>query len=92
MLHVHSFLSFDFVNYFDNYLIDFDNFLRFGFCLFGSCSFAADWLDFYLGIGCFVDCNFLSRSFGLSDFPNSGFLVSRIGLSSFVDCRNFGFD
>ena len=92
MLHVHSFLSFDFVNYFDNYLIGFDNSLRFGFYLFGSCSFAAGWLDFCPDIGCFVGCNFLSRNFDLPGFPNSGFLVNKIGLNSFVGCHRLGSD
>ena len=88
LLHVHSFLNFDFVNYFDSYLIGFGNFLRFGFCPFGYCSFAADWLDFYLDIGCFVGCSFLNCSFGLAGSPNFDFLVSKIDLSSFVDCHS----
>ena len=92
LLRVHSFLNFDFGNYFGSYLIGFDSFLRFGFCLFGCCSFAADWLDFYLGIGYFVGYSFLDCNSDLSDFPNLDSLVSRIGLSSFVGCRNFDLD
>ena len=92
LLRVRSFLNFDFVNYFDNYLIGFDNFLRFGFCPFGYCSFAADWLDFYLGIGCFVGCNSLNCSFDLTGSPNFGSLASRIDLNSFVGCRSLDFD
>ena len=88
LLHVHNFLNFDFVNYFDNYLIGFDNFLRFGFYLFDCCSFAADWRDFCLDIGCFVGCSFLNCSFGLAGSPNFDFLVSKIDLSNFVDCHN----
>ena len=87
LLHVHSFLNFDFVNYFDNYLIGFDNFLRFDFCLFGYCSFVADWLDFCPGIGYFVGCNFLNCSFDLVGSPNFDSLVSRICSSSFAGCR-----
>ena len=85
LLHVHNF---DFVNYFDNYLIGFDSFPRFGFCLFGYCSLVADWLDFYLGIGCFAGCNCLNCSFDLTGSPNFDFLVNKIDLSSFVDCHS----
>ena len=88
LLHVHSFLNSDFVNYFGSYLIGFDNFLRFGFCPFGYCSFVVDWLDFCLGIGCFVGCSFLNCSFDLTGFPNFDFLASKIDLSNFVDCRS----
>ena len=91
LLRVHSFLNFDFVNYFDSYLIGFDNFLRFGFCPFGYCSFVADWLYFYLGIGYFVGCNSLNCSFDLIGSPNFGFLASKIDLSSLVGCRSFDF-
>ena len=92
LLHVRSFLNFDFVNYFDSYLIGFDNFLRFGFYLFDCCSFVADWLDFCLGIGYFVDCSFQSCNCGLFDSPNLDSLVSMIGLSSSVGCRSFDLD
>ena len=92
MLHVRSFLNFGSVNYFDSCLIDFDNSLHFGFYLFGYYSPAADWLDFYLGIGCFVGCNFLNCSFDLTGFPNFGSLASRIDLNSFVGCRSLDFD
>ena len=84
LLHVRSFLNFGFGNYFDSYLIDFGNFLHFGFYLFGYYSSAADWLDFYLGIGCFVGCNSLNCSFDLTGSPNFGSLASRIDLNSFV--------
>ena len=92
MLHAHSFLNFGFGNYFDSYLVDFGNFLRFGFYLFDCCNFVADWLDSCPGIGCFVGCSFLDCNCELSDFPNLDFLVSRIDLSSFVGCRNFDLD
>ena len=80
------------MNYFDNYLIDFDNFLRFGFYLFGCCSFAADWLDFYPDISYFVGCNFLSCSFDSAGSPNFEFLVNKICSNSLVDYRSFDFD
>ena len=92
LLHVHSFLNFDFGNYFDSYLIGFDNFLRFGFYLFDCCSFVADWLDFYLGIGCFVGCSFLGYNCDSFGSPNLDSLVSRTDLSSFVGCRSFDLD
>ena len=80
------------MNYFDSYLIDFDDFQRFGFCLFGYCSFAADWLDSCLDIGYFAGCSFPNCSFDLVGSPNFGSLVSRIDLNSFVGCRSLDFD
>ena len=92
LLHVRSFLNFDFVNYFDNYLIDFDNSLRFGFYLFDCCSFAADWLVFGLDIGYFVGCSFQGCNCDLFDSPNLDSLANKIDLSSFAGCRNFDLD
>ena len=87
LLRVRNFLNFGSVNYFDSYLIDFDNSLHFGFYFSGYCSSAADWLDFCLGIGYFVGCNFLNCSFDLVGSPNFDSLVSRICSSSFAGCR-----
>ena len=84
---VRNFLNFGSVNYFDSYLIDFDNSLHFGFYFSGYCSSAADWLDFCLGIGYFVGCNFLNCSFDLVGSPNFDSLVSRICSSSFAGCH-----